>query len=347
MTARALLLATVVTLAAAAPAGAACSTARIPVALAERDAPRVTIAGTLCRPSGRTPRVVQLLVHGSTYDRRYWDWPGHGGTYSYARAMQRAGYATLAIDRLGSGTSTHPDAGLVTYANNVRAVDQVVDWLARRLPRARVVLVGHSYGTLVGAAVASRRRDIAAFVATGATTGAGTTTAGGIAPCLIDARTDPVTRALVPKGGGGAGYLTSRAGCRAGVFFDAAFADPAVIAEDEARKGTLTPAEVVGSPLSGAGAWPVGGVRAPVLLAVGDRDALFCAPAAVCSSAAALEASERARWRRARVTGVVQPESGHNLNLHRSAPAFFSAVACWLGARVPADGTRRRCSAPG
>ncbi len=346
MTARVLLLATVVALAAAAPAQAACSSVRIPVTLAEGDAPRATIAGTLCRPA-RSPRAVQLLVHGSTYDRRYWAWPGHGGTYSYAGAMQRAGYATLAIDRLGSGASTRPEAGLVSYANNIRAVDQTVDWLRRRLPRARVVLVGHSYGTLVSSAVAGRRRDIAALVATGATTTAGAATAGGLAPCLVDARTDPVTRPLVPKGDGGAGYLTSRAGCRAGVFFDAAFADPAVIAEDEARKGTLTPAEVVGSPLSGVGRWPVGGVRAPVLVAVGDRDTLFCAPSAVCSSSAALEASERAGWRRTRVTGLVHPGSGHNLNLHRSAPAFFSAVACWLGARVPADGTRRRCSAPG
>lgn len=346
MTVRTLLLALTATLVAAAPAGAACSPVRIPVTLAERDAPRAAIAGTLCRSTG-APRAVQLLVHGSTYDRRYWDWPGHGGTYSYARAMQRAGYATLAIDRLGSGTSTHPEAGLVSYANNIRAVDQTVDWLQRRLPRARVVLVGHSYGTLVSAAVANRRRDIAALVATGATTSAGTATAGGIAPCLIDARTDPVTRPLVPAGAGGAGYLTSRAGCRAGVFFDAAFADPAVIAEDEARKGTLTPAEVVGSPLSGAGPWPVAAVRAPVLLAVGDRDGLFCAPAAVCASSAALQASERPRWRRARLTALVHPESGHNLNQHRGAPAFFSAVACWLRSRVRADGTGRRCSASG
>lgn len=323
-------LALLLAVGAAAPAHAACTPVRTPATLAERDAPSVTIAGTLCRPAGRAPRVVQVLVHGSTYDRRYWDWPGHDGRYSYVRAMQRAGYATLAIDRLGSGTSAHPEAGFVTYANNVRTLGQVVDWVQRRLPRARVVLVGHSYGTLVSAAVANRRRDIAAVVATGATTTAGSATAGGITPCLVDARTDAVTRGLLPRGKAGAGYLTTRAGCRAGVFFDAAFADAAVIAEDEARKGTLTPGEVVGSPLSGTGRWPVGGVRAPVLLAVGDRDALFCAPAPVCASSAALQASERSRWRRASLTALVHAGSGHNLNLHRTAPEFFAAVVRWL-----------------
>lgn len=330
MRGRLLALAGLLTVAVAAPAHAACVPVRTPATLAEREAPAVTIAGTLCRPAGRAPRVVQVLVHGSTYDRRYWDWPGHDGRYSYVRAMRRAGYATLAIDRLGSGASSHPKAGFVTYANNVRTLGQVVDWAQRRLPRARVVLVGHSYGTLVSAAVANRRRDIAAVVATGATTTAGSATAGGIAPCLIDARTDPVTRGLLPRGNGGAGYLTSRAGCRAGVFFDSAFADPAVIAEDEARKGTLTPGEVVGSPLSGVGRWPVSGVRAPVLLAVGASDTLFCTPVTVCGSSAALQASERPRWRRASLTAVVHPGSGHNLNLHRSAPEFFAAVACWL-----------------
>lgn len=288
-----------------------CDQVRMPVAL-ERPA---TIAGTLCRPRGAALRGVQLLVHGSTYTRAYWDWPGHGGMYSWVGAMHRAGWATLAIDRLGSGRSSRPAAGSVTYASNVRAVDQVAGRLHARWPSVKLVLVGHSYGSLVVTAVASRRRDVAAVVVTGVTTAPGPRT-GGLAPCLVPARQ--------------AGYLTTRVGCRAGVFFDEASADPEVIAEDEARKGTLTPGEVVGTPISGTGAWPVRGIRARSLLVVGDRDALFCAPAGVCSSSAALAAAERPRWARAKLTALVQPASGHDLNLHRSAPSLFAAVARWL-----------------
>lgn len=293
------------------PAHAGCAEMRAPVKLEVR----ATIAGTLCRPAGAAPRAIQLLVHGSTYTRSYWDWPGHGGTYSWARTMRGAGWATLAIDRLGSGRSSRPDAGFVTYRANVRAVDQVADRVRRRWPRVRLVLVGHSYGSLVVAAVANRRRDVAAVVLTGATTEPGAR-ATALAPCLVPARQ--------------AGYMTTRDGCRAGVFFDAASTDPQVIAEDEARKGTLTPGEVVGTPIAGGGTWPVRGIRAPALVAVGDRDGLFCSPATTCSSAAALAAAERPRWRRTRVSAWVQPETGHNLNLHRSAPAFFATVADWL-----------------
>lgn len=315
----------------ASDARAGCDPVRIGVRLAERDAPATRIAGTLCRPARRA-RTVQVLIHGSAYDRRYWDWPGHGGRYSYVRAMRRAGHATLAIDRLGSGRSSHPPAGFVTYENNVRAVAATVTWVRRNLRGTRIVLVGHSYGTLLAATVANRRRDIAAVVATGATTAPDTQSTAGLTPCLIDARTDPLTRRLVPRGDGG--YLTSRPGCRADVFFDPAHVDPAVIAEDEARKGTLTPGEIVGSPLAGGGRWPVARVRAPVLLAIGDRDGLFCR-AAGCGTAAALQAGERRRWRRARLTGVVHPGSGHSLNLHRSAPRFFLSVARWLRAHTP------------
>lgn len=288
-----------------------CEQVRMPVALEQR----ATIAGTLCRPRGAAPRAIQLLVHGSTYTRAYWDWPGHGGMYSWVGAMRRAGWATLAIDRLGSGRSSHPAAGSVTYEANVRAVDQVADRLRARWPRTKLVLVGHSYGSLVVTAVAGRRRDVAAVVATGVTTAPGART--GLAPCLVPAAQ--------------AGYLTTRDGCRADVFFDAASADPEVVAEDEARKGTLTPGEVVGTPMAGVGAWPVARIRARSLVAVGDRDALFCAPAETCSSSAALAAAERPRWARAKLTALVQPASGHDLNLHRNAPSLFAAVVRWLG----------------
>lgn len=42
---------------------------------------------------GRKP--LQVLLHGGTYDHKYWDWPSDSLQPSYVRAMTEAGYATL------------------------------------------------------------------------------------------------------------------------------------------------------------------------------------------------------------------------------------------------------------
>src|ERR1700753_1458448 len=73
------------------------------------------IAGTLCTPPHA--RTLQILIHGFTYNRSYWDSPFEGDTYSYVRRAVNTGYATLAIDQLGAGTSSHPASAQVTLDN--------------------------------------------------------------------------------------------------------------------------------------------------------------------------------------------------------------------------------------
>src|SRR5690348_1463454 len=69
-----------------------------------------TMAGTLCVPSGAHP--LQVLVPGGFYNRSYWDiaLPPR----SYRLAMNNAGYAILAIDRLGTGASSEPPSAVLT-----------------------------------------------------------------------------------------------------------------------------------------------------------------------------------------------------------------------------------------
>ncbi len=55
---------------------------------------------------------MQLLVHGITYDHRYWNIADpqnpDGDRYSWVAAAAEASYATAAIDRIGNGNSaTH------------------------------------------------------------------------------------------------------------------------------------------------------------------------------------------------------------------------------------------------
>ncbi len=112
------------------------------------------IAGELYYQRPLPRRTLQVLVHGASYDGRYWDVPKIGGErYSYAQFMARKGYAVLAIDQLGTGASSQPDGDFLNLAESTFGLQQVLS--ALRHPsnptHARfrdIVLVGHSNGAL-------------------------------------------------------------------------------------------------------------------------------------------------------------------------------------------------------
>jgi hypothetical protein len=64
-----------------------------------------TISGHYCLPpSGVTFRgVLQVLVHGDTYNKTYYSGLGQGAEYDYETYATSQGYATLALDTLGHG----------------------------------------------------------------------------------------------------------------------------------------------------------------------------------------------------------------------------------------------------
>src|SRR5712675_837809 len=74
----------------------------------------------LTMPTER-PSTLQILVSGSTYSHLYWDWPT-APEYSYVRWMAEHGYATLNLDRLGIGISSHPPGEQVTVEAHAAAV---------------------------------------------------------------------------------------------------------------------------------------------------------------------------------------------------------------------------------
>jgi hypothetical protein len=105
-----------------------CQALQIPVSLPQLSGV-VSLYGELCVPATGTPSAVQLLVHGATYNRYYSDWPYRPDFYSYVRQMVGAGYATLNIERLGYGRSTHPPSASVLLPTGTEALRQVVDKL--------------------------------------------------------------------------------------------------------------------------------------------------------------------------------------------------------------------------
>lgn len=142
-----------------------CRNVSVPTTVGGQDG---AVAGTLCSPPGAT--AVQLLVPGWTYNRGYFDAQYKPEMYSYARAANKAGYATLAIDRLGSGASLHPSSASMTFEADIRTVHEVVGALRNGRFGTRyttVLSAGHSLGSAVVAMEAGRFKDIDALITTG------------------------------------------------------------------------------------------------------------------------------------------------------------------------------------
>ena len=132
---------------------------------------------TLCLPTNagkaQTVKTVEILTHGTGFDKSYWDIaPG----YSYVDAAANAGYATLAYNRLGVGNSDHPDAiQVVQCTTDVEILHGIIQLLrSGRLASTsftNVIGVGHSYGSIVQLANNGKYpKDTDAAVLTGFTT---------------------------------------------------------------------------------------------------------------------------------------------------------------------------------
>jgi pimeloyl-ACP methyl ester carboxylesterase len=106
--------------------GPQCRLERIPVRLSAANSVTYPIAGSLCADGSPAGRTVEVLIPGLTYGASYWNFQLDPARYSYVRAATAAGYATLAIDRLGSGASGRPPAAEVTATSEAFAVHQIV-----------------------------------------------------------------------------------------------------------------------------------------------------------------------------------------------------------------------------
>lgn len=293
------------------------------------------IAGTLCRPANPGPKAetIQLLLHGGAYDRTYWMFPYQPGTYNYVDHAVGDGYTTLAIDRVGYGKSTHPLSALVTEATTANTVHQVVQYVrAGRLGQSfgRVILVGHSMGSIAAIQEAGIYQDVDGIVITGIVHNQGS----GLAQTL--ASMGPAT--LNPKfAGSGLDplYLAINPGARESLFYVPSNTDPEAVATDEATGDTFPAVEATGYlqevnrlPLL----WQGANVVVPVLVMVGDHDILGCGGALDCSDTAAVVANEKAAYANApSVTVHVIPNAGHDLNLQKCAPAVYDAISLWIG----------------
>lgn len=293
-------------------------------------------------PPGAT--TVQILVAGNTYNRAYWQADVEPVTYSYVRQANLAGYATLAIDRLGTGSSLHPPSRDMTFGNDVRTVHEVAGAVRASGHFDRVVGVGHSLGSIVVNQVAGDYPgDLDGVVLTGFShsinvVNAGARVASRYALTAGDARfaglgLDPL-------------YVTTQPGGRNGFYATAAVA-PDILAWDDRTRDVANLVEMAGF----SGFQIPNASRAidvPVFLVNGGDDAVACGlGSGDCGTAGRLRDAERPWFGRdADVAAWVVPGLGHSVTLHRNAPSVNARITAWIGAHV-GRGSGFRGSAPG
>ena len=113
------------------------------------------IAATYCTPDEGPGKALQILTHGISFDRSYWDFPLFGYNYSYVNAALARGYSTFSYDRLGIGQSSHGDP-----INEVQASlqEEALVYLTKELrggclpgvhnAYTKTFHVGHSFGSV-------------------------------------------------------------------------------------------------------------------------------------------------------------------------------------------------------
>ncbi|MFI6956467.1 alpha/beta hydrolase [Nocardia sp. NPDC050408] len=289
--------------------------------------PLGALGATLCPPVQPTDTIV-VLLSGAATNAGYWEFPYKPETYSFRRAMNAAGYATLLLDRLGSGTSTHPPSIAVTSTAQARDIYKIVSRLRNGShghgPFATIVLGGVSLGAGISVLEATTYHDVDAVLLTGfshAVDPVGTLKA---AATFVPAGSDPrfAGRGLEP------GYLTTAPGSRAANFLGPD-TDPGVVAADEAHVVDMfTPAEM--DAIASTIAPMTTHIDVPVLLVNGERDALCLR--SVCASSTSLFDSEAAHFSpAARLQTYVLPDARHATTTAPNTTTEFQAhTVAWI-----------------
>jgi pimeloyl-ACP methyl ester carboxylesterase len=307
-----------------------CFPLTLPVALGAGLPVTDSISGTLCLPANIFVRTVDVLVPGGTYTRTYFDWPVRPELYSYVRHALAAGRATFALDKVGTGDSSKPVSTSVTMEANAYTVHQVIQLLKSSHDMDKVNLVSHSVGSMISVFETALYHDADRVVLTGMLHALGP----GVQTSPADfypANLDPQFTGI----GYDSGWLTTLPGTRSGLFYYAKTADPAVIAYDEAHKSVESATnlvEALNQKNAPAGLNFSNQITVPVLHMAGEFDLFGCQGAQLdCSNSAAVLAFEAPYFTSAPclTTGIVA-NTGHDLNLHPSAPQTYKIINRWL-----------------
>jgi len=298
------------------------------VALAPGGPAKHTISGTLCSPSKpNRNHAIDVLVHGATYDRSYWDSRFDDPQYSYVQRTLEAGRATFSYDRLGVGKSSPLPSTSVTMYADAYVLHQILQHLRRQF---RITdLIGHSYGSRIVQLESSEYNDATRLVLSD--------NLHAVGPALTKGEIVFHPASLDPLFAGqslDSGWTTTTPAAGRSPFYYLPGADSNEIANDDAHRAIVSATqfqqgiEIGRAP---AGSNVSNKITRPVLLIAGEEDRLSCGLALDCTNTAAVQANEQPFYSSAAsLTVITIPNTGHDLALHRSASASFDAINHWL-----------------
>lgn len=311
------------------PASASCQDVTIPVWL-DVLLPQL-VHGKLCEPP-QGARTIQVLVPGATYNNAYWDAALAPETRSFRLAMNKAGYATLTLDRLGTGASSKPPSALLTAFSEADVVHQVIQAIRHGDLGSRfekVILGGHSLGSAITVLEAGTYHDVDGVLITGLAHRINPPGALIVLGSFIPVALDPVLsrRGLDPT------YLTTQPGTRYAAFHAPGPDVPEMTAYDEASKDVVAPGELLDAATLATVLPYTWRITVPVLVVLGGGDAGLCGPLATdCTSSEGLRRSEAPYYSAAaRLRAYVLPGYGHSINYAPNAPDYHRAVTQWAG----------------
>jgi pimeloyl-ACP methyl ester carboxylesterase len=259
-------------------------------------------------------RTLQVLIHGSTDDHKYWDIPDlNGKSYSYARFMVCHGYSILALDQIGSGESGKPPGDFLNMNETVSALHQTLAQIKdeHRHPVGHfkhLTVYGHSFGAEQAVLVQAQYNQADSIILSG-----WGHTLTPLPPCPLPPLPDP----YLAKGT----FTPEMIAC---FFFYLPGTDPDMIKLDFDQGSTMSRGQFfdVLKFFNNRLLDMSTGVRGPVLVQFADHDALY---------PAAQEAPNEAKyWTSAKVTVVQYSGIGHSLNAHLNHLQSWEAIDKFL-----------------
>jgi pimeloyl-ACP methyl ester carboxylesterase len=325
-----------------------CQTHMVPVNVPSVGAAEVY--GELCVPRDSTPKTVQLLVHGTSYNHNYWDWPYQPDKYSHVLEALKRGYATFNIDRLGTGLSSKPDSSLVTVDAVVESLHQIVTKLRAGeiggKSFSKVVYFGSSLSTALGWLLGSSHPgDIDLFVLTGLIH----FTTQHFFNWVLQFHLDPACEEPKFKGWHiDCGYITTHPGTKGLFYLYEPNIDPINILLDEALKDIASPVLTLGTavyvgvdaahgitvPVDPETA-PSRNIKVPVLEVFGEFDETGCgSDGFVCNDENIYNFEAPYYSPEAQLEVHVVKNTGHALTIHFSALETANFIHDWLAEKL-------------
>jgi len=299
----------------------------------------VPISGTFnigmqyCEASVSFPsrkKTLQILVHGATYNRDYWNFEFEPDLYNYVQFAAASGFNTLSYDRLGAGVSDRPDPVTVVQTPLQLDIAVKIIELARSgqiAPAGRgfdkIIQVGHSLGSALTNGVMTQHPDLLdAAILTGYDHTPNKINISQIAGLEPAAQVDPN---VFP--GLSAGYLTTESPETRAAFFYGANGtfDPLMLSFDSFSRDTFTTGEL--QTLTNQ-ILPAPDFEGDVLTLTGNADVLFCNAQEACNNVNG-ETSEFYAKAKSTETTLI-PGANHAPNVQLSAPLTFAEMINFL-----------------